>query len=862
MGSSSSTHRSHNTYPAHRNRRNDGVRPPNGAQNSAPSPSYQRHHVSSSPAAVSAPPTANGRYASIPPGGSAAVLASNSRRPASIPPSSSAASSSSATTISRPGAYSISAHGAGPPSVFRVQIPPQVRPGQEFQVVAGSRTVRVRCPVGSQGGHYLQISVPPEPIVRPTSPAVLTSATGQEGGGAVLMTAQASQANAQAEQQRQQQEEEQNQQHQQQQPEQQNSQTLSQSSTAQTYMVTVPPGISPGMQFAVDVEGQRMMVTCPENVQAGMNLRILPPQTPPTPDLPSSVGTSLDRPPEEQSSAPRPPPPPQLQMYEVVVPAGVMPGQSFSLLANGQRVLVTCPLNVGPGQKVRFQLPIGDPDPNKDAELEPEQLEYESIKDGWARTIRVTDMKFQWVRMNEDGEIDLKAVSRFDIHHSAYTRRLTFLEGNDPRMRTGKLSFGTANESSVDSSLAHNGKDVVGYKEITGAQRGSYEEKAEWFQKICREHLCVKWAKGRMRIVVRRQHLLHDSIAAVMSLGREDLCKIWRFDFMGEAGIDAGGLAREWFQLVTEEIFNPDMGLWLPSASNQMAMRINPASEISCPEDHLIYFRFLGRVMGKALFDGQLVAGHMVRHLYKHILGWPVMFQDLEIPDEEYYNSLKSLLDIENVEDMCLDFTFTENALGENRVVELTEGGEDVPVTNDNLPEFLEANLKYHMMDRVKPQLTELLLGFYDIIPEPLLTIFDFQELELLMCGVPVIDIDDWMANTSYSGYFEQKGESANTCQWFWEVVREEFDQETRARLLQFVTGTSGVPSRGFSVLQGNDGSIRKFCIHGIKKELSLYPRSHTCFNRIDLPIYSSKDELREKLKIAIATSATGFDIE
>ena len=201
---------------------------------------------------------------------------------------------------------------------------------------------------------------------------------------------------------------------------------------------------------------------------------------------------------------------------------------------------------------------------------------------------------------------------------------------------------------------------------------------------------------------------------------------------MNEVGVDAGGLQREWFQLITEEIFNPDMGLWLPSATNQMAMRINPSSEMACPEDHLIYFRFLGRVMGKALFDGQLVAGHMVRHLYKHLLGWPVMFEDLELPDEDYYKSLKSLLELDNVEDMCLDFTFTENALGENRVVDLIEGGSDVALTDDNLPEYLEANLMYHLMDRVKPQLKELLLGFYDVIPEPLLTIFDFQELELV----------------------------------------------------------------------------------------------------------------------------------
>jgi len=173
------------------------------------------------------------------------------------------------------------------------------------------------------------------------------------------------------------------------------------------------------------------------------------------------------------------------------------------------------------------------------------------------------------------------------------------------------------------------------------------------------------------------------------------------------------------------------------------------------------------------------------------------------------------------------------------------------------------------MLDRIRPQLTELLLGFFDVIPEPLLTIFDYQELELLMCGLPVIDVDDWMTNTNYTGSFE--GTTANgsspshlpqAVRWFWEAVRDDFDQEMRARLLQFVTGTSGVPSRGFSVLQGNDGNIRKFTVHGVDPGHYHYPRAHTCFNRIDLPMYSSKEELLEKLRIAVSTSATGFDIE
>lgn len=367
-----------------------------------------------------------------------------------------------------------------------------------------------------------------------------------------------------------------------------------------------------------------------------------------------------------------------------------------------------------------------------------------------------------------------------------------------------------------------------------------------------------------MRMNVRRQFLLGDSVDAVMSLSRKDLRKLWRFEFIGEMGIDAGGLAREWFQLVTEEIFDPDMGLWQSSAANQMCMEINPASEYCC-EGHLVYYRFLGRVMGKALFDRQLVAGHMVQHLYKHILGWPVNFGDLEMVDEEYYNNLKQLetmaKDGEDIEMLCLDFTTTQEIMGTREEIELIKDGANIEVTNDNFPEYMEACLKYRMLDRVKPQLNELLLGFFDVIPEPLLTIFDFQELELLMCGMPVIDMDDWCEHTEYSGEYDDIGGDHQSCQWFWEVVTE-FDQEMKARLLQFVTGTSGVPSRGFGVLQGNDGNIRKFTIHGVALGVCLYPRAHTCFNRIDLPLYESREDLQEKLKLAVTMVATGFDIE
>jgi E3 ubiquitin-protein ligase NEDD4 len=158
--------------------------------------------------------------------------------------------------------------------------------------------------------------------------------------------------------------------------------------------------------------------------------------------------------------------------------------------------------------------------------------------------------------------------------------------------------------------------------------------------------------------------------------------------------------------------------------------------------------------MGRALFDQQLIKGHMVRHMYKHLLGWPITFQDLEHQDEDYYQSLKKLTNMEEVSEMCLDFTATEERMGVRTEVNLIEGGAMKEVTNDNLAQYLEANLKYRMLDRTKPQMTELLLGFYDVIPEPALTVFDFQELELMLCGLPTIDMDDWQANTIYSGLY------------------------------------------------------------------------------------------------------------
>lgn len=123
-------------------------------------------------------------------------------------------------------------------------------------------------------------------------------------------------------------------------------------------------------------------------------------------------------------------------------------------------------------------------------------------------------------------------------------------------------------------------------------------------------------------------------------------------------------------------------------------------------------------------------------------------------------------------------------------------------------------------------------LGFHDIIPAGLISIFNEQELELLISGLPDIDVDDWKGNTEYHNYTA----SSPQIQWFWRAVRS-FDKEERAKLLQFVTGTSKVPLNGFKELEGMNG-INRFNIHRDYGNKTRLPSSHTCFNREFLPYF------------------------
>ena len=156
-----------------------------------------------------------------------------------------------------------------------------------------------------------------------------------------------------------------------------------------------------------------------------------------------------------------------------------------------------------------------------------------------------------------------------------------------------------------------------------------------------------------------------------------------------------------------------------------------------CPE-HLKYFRFCGRVLAKAFLDHHLLRCRLATHIYKLILGWPVVFSDLKELDLDCYSRLKELAEGDDEDFSGLFFTASADVLGMTTRVPLVQNGFDIAVDRDNLPEYIDSSFKHRIFGRYKEQLRAFILGFYDIIPEPLIALFDFMEFEELMVGTYV----------------------------------------------------------------------------------------------------------------------------
>merc|ERR1719187_2005875 len=287
-----------------------------------------------------------------------------------------------------------------------------------------------------------------------------------------------------------------------------------------------------------------------------------------------------------------------------------------------------------------------------------------------------------------------------------------------------------------------------------------------------------------LAVHVRRDAVFEESFRELHRRPAEEWKNRFYIVFEGEEGQDAGGLLREWYVIISREIFNPMYALFKSSPGDRVTYTINDFSHIN--SNHLCYFKFVGRVIAKAIYDNKLLECYFTRSFYKHILAKDVRHQDMESEDYEFYKGLDFLLNHE-VADLGYDLSFATEIqeFGVTEIRDLIPNGRNINVTEANKKDYVRLVCQMKMTGAIKKQLSAFLEGFYDIIPRRLISIFNEQELELLLSGLPDINIDDLKANSEYHKY------TATSLQivWFWRALRS-FDQTDRAKFLQFVTGS------------------------------------------------------------------------
>ncbi|ERL86970.1 hypothetical protein D910_04373 [Dendroctonus ponderosae] len=410
----------------------------------------------------------------------------------------------------------------------------------------------------------------------------------------------------------------------------------------------------------------------------------------------------------------------------------------------------------------------------------------------------------------------------------------------------------------------HNSKSTTFDDPRPGAPKGpkgaygvprAYERSFKWkisqFRFLCQSNALP----SHIKIQVSRQTLFEDSFHTIMRLPAYELRRRLYIMFKGEEGLDYGGVSREWFFLVSHEALNPMYCLFEYANKNNYSLQINPASYVN-PE-HLTYFKFIGRFIAMALYHGRFIYSGFTMPFYKRMLGKKLIMKDIESIDPEFYNSLVWIKE-NNIDEFGLELYFSVDfeaslqwhVLGQVVHHELQKNGDAERVTEENKEEYLTLMTNWRMTRGIEQQTQAFLDGFNEVVPIEWLKYFDERELELLLCGMQEIDVEDWQRHTIYRHYTR----NSKPVTWFWQFVKQS-DNEKRARLLQFVTGTCRVPVGGFAELMGSNGPQR-FCIEKVGKD-SWLPRSHTCFNRLDLPPYKSYDQLVEKLTYAIEETDT-----
>ncbi|KAF6203973.1 hypothetical protein GE061_002311 [Apolygus lucorum] len=384
-------------------------------------------------------------------------------------------------------------------------------------------------------------------------------------------------------------------------------------------------------------------------------------------------------------------------------------------------------------------------------------------------------------------------------------------------------------------------------------------------------------------ITIHRSRIVEDGYRQLALLPPQALKGVIRVRFINEqgldeAGIDQDGVFKEFLEETIKRVFDPSLNLF--KATSEERLYPSPTSHIQ--DNHLQLFEFVGRVLGKAVYEGIVVDVPFASFFLSQVLGQTQealysCIDELPSLDRDLYRSLTYIKHLEtDVSDLDLTFSTDHDVMGRVVTHELVPGGRMLPVNDHNKINYIHLMAHFRMHIQIKEQTAAFIRGFRSIINLDWLSLFSTPELQRLISGDNVpLDMTDLRRHTQYYGGFH---DSHRVVLWLWDILQKDFSEEERRLFLKFVTSCSKPPLLGFAHLEppfsircvevGDDedtgdtiGSvIRGFFTIRKRDPQHRLPTSSTCFNLLKLPNYQRKGTLRDKLRYAISSN-TGFEL-
>jgi len=343
--------------------------------------------------------------------------------------------------------------------------------------------------------------------------------------------------------------------------------------------------------------------------------------------------------------------------------------------------------------------------------------------------------------------------------------------------------------------------------------------------------------------------------------------RAFRVYFIGEHAIDAGGPYRAAITDMCDELQSSVLPLFIPCPNSRDAIGENRDKWVPNPSStrpiHLKMYEFVGKLMGLAMRSSNLLELDLPSIIWKPLVLLKPAMEDLKGIDLICFKIIERLSAFDKVENgreasqnfdqFQLDFTCVRS---DQKIVKLVKDGTRKKVTWENRKLYMKLLMR-ERLNEFRIQCAAIRRGLAAVVPASIFTLFTHSELEIAVCGSPVISVDLLQENTTYT--YPTKGTDSHI-KMFWKMMRDLFTQQDRVKFLRFVWGRSRHPR------DKESWGSEKFHIapHTPSQNSSLgadgyHPSAHTCFFTLELPEYSTLEIMYSKVLYAI-THCTAVD--